>query len=46
MAVVVLFLLLAVLFGGFGLAVETLRWMLIIAVVLLIAGAVSGRRVP
>jgi hypothetical protein len=37
-----LILLLALLLGGFGLAVEALRWMLIIAIVLLVVSAVTG----
>jgi hypothetical protein len=39
---VVALLLLALLLGGVGLAVEALRWLLIIAVVLFIVGAVTG----
>lgn len=41
---IVLLVLLALLVGGFGLAVETLRWLLIIAIALLIASAISGYR--
>ena len=37
-------LLLALLLGGLGLFVEALRWVLIIAVVLLILGAFTGFR--
>lgn len=44
MGLAVLILLLALLLGGIGLFVETLRWLLIIAVVLLILGIVFGRR--
>lgn len=44
MGVVVLLLLLALLFGGIGLFVEGLKWALIIALVLLIVGAVTGFR--
>jgi hypothetical protein len=44
MGVVILVLLLALLLGGIGLFVEALRWLLIIAVVLFILGAVSGYR--
>jgi hypothetical protein len=39
-----LILLLALLVGGVGLFVEALRWLLIVALVLLIIGAVTGRR--
>jgi hypothetical protein len=44
MAVVVLLLLLALLFGGVGLFVEGLKWLLIIALALLIIGLVTGYR--
>ena len=44
MALVVFLVLLAILFGGAGLLVEGLKWALIIALVLLIAGAVTGTR--
>ncbi|MDP3984598.1 MAG: hypothetical protein Q8Q52_06325 [Acidimicrobiia bacterium] len=44
MGVVIVVLLLALLLGGIGLFVEALRWLLIIAVVLFILGAVSGYR--
>ena len=44
MGIVLLLLVLALLFGGVGLFVEGLKWLLIIAVVLLIAGAVTGSR--
>lgn len=37
-------LLLALLVGGFGLFFEAARWLLIIAVVLFIIGAVTGMR--
>ena len=40
----VLLLLLALLFGGLGLFVEGLKWALIIALVLLVVGAVTGYR--
>jgi hypothetical protein len=40
----VIIILLALVLGGVGLAVEALRWLLIIAVVLLVVGAISGRR--
>ena len=42
MWVVILLLILALLLGGIGLLVETLRWILIIAVVLLIASILTG----
>lgn len=44
MAIVVVLLLLALLFGGLGLFLEGLKWLLIIALVLLVIGAVSGSR--
>ena len=44
MAAVLLIILLALLLGGVGLAVEALRWVLIIALVLLIVGALTGFR--
>ncbi|HKY46657.1 MAG TPA: hydrophobic protein [Acidimicrobiia bacterium] len=44
MSTAVIIILLALVLGGVGLAVEALRWLLIIAVVLLIVGAISGRR--
>lgn len=39
---VVLLLLLALVFGGFGLFTEGLTWLLIIAIVLFVASAFSG----
>lgn len=42
MGLVVVILLLALLFGGIGLFVEGLKWALIIGVVLLAVGAMSG----
>ena len=42
MNLAILLLILALLIGGVGLFVEALRWVLIIAVVLLILGIVSG----
>lgn len=42
MGVVLALLLLALLFGGVGLFVEGLKWALVIALVLLIVGAVAG----
>lgn len=44
MGIVLLILLLALIAGGVGLFVEALRWVLIIAVVLLIIGLVVGFR--
>jgi hypothetical protein len=44
MSTAVIIILLALVIGGVGLAVEALRWLLIIAVVLLVLGAISGRR--
>src|SRR3954465_8450608 len=41
---VVLLLLLALLFGGVGLFVEGLKWLLIIALVLVVASALTGYR--
>jgi hypothetical protein len=41
MGLVLLLLVLALIFGGVGLFAEALRWVLIIAVVLLIASAIS-----
>ncbi len=44
MALVLILLLLALLVGGAGLAMEGLQWLLIIALVLLIASAFTGYR--
>ena len=44
MGLVLLLLLLALLFGGLGLFVEGLKWALVIALVLLVVGALSGYR--
>jgi hypothetical protein len=44
MGLVVLLLLLALLFGGLGLFVEGLKWLLIIALVLLVVSAITGAR--
>jgi len=41
---VVVLLILALLFGGAGLFIEGLKWALIVALVLVVLGAVSGRR--
>lgn len=42
MTLVVVLLLLALLFGGIGLFVEAAAWALIIALVLVVAGAITG----
>lgn len=42
MTVVVVLLLLALLFGGVGLFVEGLKWVLIVALALLVVGALAG----
>lgn len=44
MGLVVALLILALLFGGAGLFVEGLKWALIVALVLLVAGALTGTR--
>ena len=44
MALVLVLLLLALLFGGLGLFVEGLTWVLIIALVLLLVSALTGYR--
>lgn len=44
MGLVLLLLLLALLLGGVGLFMEGLKWLLIIALVLLVLSAVSGLR--
>ncbi|MDP9452991.1 MAG: hypothetical protein M3P97_06295 [Actinomycetota bacterium] len=44
MGLVVVLLVLALLLGGFGLFIEGLKWLLIIALVLLVVGAVTGSR--
>ncbi|MEX0868669.1 MAG: hypothetical protein WD011_03265 [Nitriliruptoraceae bacterium] len=44
MTLAVVLLILALLLGGVGLFVEALRWILIIAVVLLVLGIITGRR--
>jgi uncharacterized membrane protein YtjA (UPF0391 family) len=44
MGLVVLLLLLALLFGGIGLAVEGLKWLLIIALVLFVVSFFTGFR--
>lgn len=44
MGIVVLLLILALVFGGVGLFVEGLKWLLIIALVLFVVGAFTGYR--
>ena len=44
MGLVLLLLLLALLFGGVGLAVEGLKWLLIVALVLLVVSFFTGFR--
>jgi hypothetical protein len=44
MGLVILLLVLALIFGGFGLFVEGLKWLLIIAGILFIAGLFTGWR--
>lgn len=44
MGLVVLLLILALLFGGVGLFIEGLKWVLIIALVLAVASALTGFR--
>lgn len=44
MSLAILLLILALLIGGVGLFIEALRWVLIIAVILLILGILTGRR--
>lgn len=44
MSTAIIIIVIALILGGVGLAVEALRWVLIIAVVLFILGAITGRR--
>ena len=50
MGLVIALIVLAIIFGVLGLAVAAAKWLLIIAVVLLVVGvaraAISGRRAP
>lgn len=49
MGVAVALVLLALLLGGIGLAIEALRWVLIVALVLFLVSAITGirgRRAP
>ena len=42
MGLLIALIVVAIIFGAFGLLVEGLKWLLIIAVALLIAGVVAG----
>lgn len=44
MGIVAVLLILALLVGGVGLIIEGLKWLLIIALILLVVGAISGSR--
>jgi hypothetical protein len=44
MGLVIALVLLALIIGGVGLAVEALQWLLIIALIVLVVGAVMGFR--
>jgi hypothetical protein len=44
MGLVIALVLLALILGGVGLAVEALRWLLIIALVLFVVSAITGMR--
>lgn len=44
MPIIILLVILALVFGGIGLLVEGLFWLLIISVILFIVGAVLGMR--
>jgi hypothetical protein len=44
MGLVIALILLALILGGVGLAVEALRWLLIVALVLFIVSAITGAR--
>lgn len=44
MGIVIVLILLALLFGGIGLVVEGLLWLLVISVVLIVLGGVFGFR--
>lgn len=44
MGIVIILVILALIFGGIGLLVEGLFWLLIISLVLLVVGAVMGSR--
>jgi uncharacterized membrane protein YhaH (DUF805 family) len=42
--IAILLLILALIIGGIGLFVEALQWLLVIALVLLVVGAITGSR--
>ena len=44
MGIALLILILALIVGGVGLFVEALQWMLIVALILLVVGALTGWR--
>ena len=44
MGIVIILIILALIFGGIGLLVEGLFWLLIISLALLVVGAVTGMR--
>jgi hypothetical protein len=44
MGLVIILIVLALVLGGVGLAVEGLKWLLIIALVLFVIGALTGTR--
>ena len=44
MTTAIIIIVIALILGGVGLAVEALRWVLIIAVILFVVGAITGRR--
>jgi len=45
MGIVIVLIVLALIFGGLGFLIEGLLWLLVIAVVLLVIGAIAGTRV-
>lgn len=45
MGIVLVLIVLALIFGGIGFLVEGLLWLLVIAAVLLVVGAIAGTRV-
>lgn len=44
MGIIVVLIILALIFGGIGFLIEGLLWLLVIAAVLLVAGAIAGAR--
>jgi hypothetical protein len=44
MGIVIILIILALIFGGIGIIVEGLFWLLIISLILLVVGAVMGSR--